>query len=72
MRIVDVRATPVYVPMRHPLRWSFGVEPGMNRVIVEIDREQLDRYHRLYVERGDRDEFQDEARTGWRPHLPLW
>src|SRR5947208_3090665 len=25
MKIVDVRATPVYVPMRHPLRWSFGV-----------------------------------------------
>ena len=36
MKIVDVRATPVYVPMHHPLRWSFGVEPGMTRVIVEL------------------------------------
>jgi glucarate dehydratase len=36
MKIVDVRATPVYVPMHHPLRWSFGVEPGMTRTIVEL------------------------------------
>jgi L-alanine-DL-glutamate epimerase-like enolase superfamily enzyme len=34
--ITGVRATPVYVPMRHPLRWSFGVEPGLTRVIVEV------------------------------------
>lgn len=36
MKIVDIRATPVYVPMRHPLRWSFGVEHGLTRVIVEL------------------------------------
>lgn len=36
MKIVDVRATPVYVPMHHPLRWSFGVEPGLTRTIVEL------------------------------------
>jgi glucarate dehydratase len=36
MKIVDIRATPVYVPMHHPLRWSFGIEPGMTRVIVEL------------------------------------
>jgi glucarate dehydratase len=36
MKIIDVRATPVYVPMHHPLRWSFGVEPGMTRTIVEL------------------------------------
>src|SRR4051794_4041827 len=36
MKIVDIRATPVYVPMRHPLRWSFGVEPGLTRVLVEL------------------------------------
>ncbi len=36
MRITGVRATPVYVPMHHPLRWSFGVEPGLTRVIVEV------------------------------------
>jgi len=36
VKIVDVRVTPVYVPMHHPLRWSFGVEPGMTRTIVEL------------------------------------
>ncbi len=36
MKITGVRATPVYVPMNHPLRWSFGVEPGLTRVIVEL------------------------------------
>ena len=43
--------------------------PGLG---VELDPDELDRYHRLYLEVGDRDEFQDEARAGWRPHLPLW
>ncbi len=36
MKITDIRATPVYVPMHHPLRWSFGVETGMTRVVVEL------------------------------------
>jgi glucarate dehydratase len=43
--------------------------PGLG---VELDRDQLDRFHRLYVERGDRDEFQDEQRRDWRAYLPLW
>jgi glucarate dehydratase len=43
--------------------------PGLG---VELDRDQLARYHQLYLEQGDRDEFQDEVRSGWRPHLPLW
>jgi glucarate dehydratase len=36
MRIVDVRATPVFVPMHHPLRASLGIEVGLTRVIVEL------------------------------------
>jgi glucarate dehydratase len=36
VRITGVRATPVYVPMHHPLRWSFGIEPGLTRVVVEL------------------------------------
>jgi glucarate dehydratase len=36
MKITDIRATPVHIPMRHPLRWSFGVETGMTRVVVEL------------------------------------
>ncbi|MDQ1438518.1 MAG: glucarate dehydratase [Acidimicrobiaceae bacterium] len=43
--------------------------PGLG---VELDRDELERWHRLYLEVGERDEFQDEARSGWRPHLPLW
>lgn len=36
MRIVDVRATPVHVPMKHPLRWSGGTEVGTVRTMVEL------------------------------------
>jgi glucarate dehydratase len=36
MKIVDVRATPVTVPLRRPLRWSFGVEVSTTRTIVEL------------------------------------
>src|SRR3978361_2058003 len=36
VKIIDVRATPVYVPMQHPLRWSFGIELGTTRVLVEL------------------------------------
>ena len=36
MKIVDVRATPVTVPLRRPLRWSFGVETATTRTIVEL------------------------------------
>jgi glucarate dehydratase len=48
---------------------SVPAGPGLG---VELDQEQLDRFHRLYVAVGDRDEFQDEIRLGWRPYLPLW
>ena len=40
MKITDIKATPVLVPMHHPLRWSFGVETGMTRVIVEITTDE--------------------------------
>jgi glucarate dehydratase len=36
MKIVDVRATAVTVPLRRPLRWSFGVEVSTTRTIVEL------------------------------------
>ncbi len=36
MKVVDVRVTPVYVPMKHPLRWCLGVETGTTRTIVEL------------------------------------
>ncbi len=36
MKIIDVKATPIYIPMKHPLRWSMGIEPGTTRTIVEL------------------------------------
>ncbi|MEV0714335.1 enolase C-terminal domain-like protein [Asanoa sp. NPDC050611] len=36
MKIVDIRATPVTVPLKRPLRWSFGVEVSTTRVVVEL------------------------------------
>lgn len=36
MKIVDVRATPVTVPLKKPLRWSFGVETTTTRTIIEL------------------------------------
>ncbi|PSO06408.1 hypothetical protein B9Q04_16200 [Candidatus Marsarchaeota G2 archaeon BE_D] len=36
MKIVDVKAVPVTVPMEAPLRWSMGVEKGTTRTIVKI------------------------------------
>jgi glucarate dehydratase len=43
--------------------------PGLG---VELDPDALERYHRLYLERGDADEFHDQRRAGWTPYLPLW
>lgn len=43
--------------------------PGLG---VDLDREKLDRYHAMYLDRGDRDEFQDEMRGEWTANLPLW
>ena len=40
MKIVDVRATPVYVAMEAPLRWSMGVETGTVRTIIELQTDE--------------------------------
>jgi glucarate dehydratase len=36
MKIVDVRATPVFVPMEATLRWSMGIETGTTRTVIEL------------------------------------
>lgn len=36
MKIIDVRATPVTVPLVKPIRWSFGVETSTTRTVVEL------------------------------------
>lgn len=36
MKIIDLKAVAVTVPMEAPLRWSLGVEVGTTRTIVEV------------------------------------
>jgi len=36
MKVIDIRATPVLVPLEAPLRWSMGVETGTTRAIIEV------------------------------------
>lgn len=43
--------------------------PGLG---VDLDQQKMDRFHNLYLDHGERDEFQDEARSNWRAYLPLW
>lgn len=43
--------------------------PGLG---VEIDREKLEKYHRLYKERGEVNEFYDPKRPSWVPALPIF
>lgn len=39
MKIVDVTATPVVVPLKRPLRWSFGIETTTVRTVVQVTTE---------------------------------
>jgi glucarate dehydratase len=36
MKITDISATPVTVPMEAPLRWSMGIETGTTRSIIRL------------------------------------
>jgi glucarate dehydratase len=40
VNIIDVKATPVFVPMEAPLRWSMGVETGTVRTIIELQTDE--------------------------------
>ena len=40
MKIVDVRLTPVSVPVQAPLRYSTGADAAIHRLIVEIDTDE--------------------------------
>jgi glucarate dehydratase len=43
--------------------------PGLG---VELDRDQLDRYHRYFLDHQEVNEFYDPKRPGWVPSLPLF
>jgi glucarate dehydratase len=36
MKVIDIKITPVTVPMEAPLRWSMGVETGTTRGIIQV------------------------------------
>jgi glucarate dehydratase len=40
LKITDVTATPVTIPMEAPLRWSMGVETGTTRTILRLHTDQ--------------------------------
>ncbi len=40
MKITDIKATPVTIPMEAPLRWSMGIETGTTRTIVEVHTDE--------------------------------
>ncbi len=37
MKIKDITAIPVTVPMEAPLRWSMGIETGTTRTIIRLE-----------------------------------
>jgi hypothetical protein len=39
---------------------------------VELDPEKVEKYHRLYLEQGQVNEFYDTRRPGWVPALPIF
>jgi glucarate dehydratase len=43
--------------------------PGLG---VEVDWDQVQKYHRLYLKEGAVNEFYDRRRPGWVPALPLF
>jgi glucarate dehydratase len=43
--------------------------PGLG---VSLDEEKVEKYHRVYQERGDLNEFLDPKRPSWVPNLPIF
>src|ERR1022692_2970520 len=40
MKITDIVATPVTIPLEAPLRWSMGVETGTTRTIIRLQTDE--------------------------------
>jgi glucarate dehydratase len=65
-QVGDVIAEPFQIRDGH---MDVPSAPGLG---VELDPEQVDRWHRVYLESGSANEFYDSVRPGWVPALPLW
>jgi glucarate dehydratase len=57
-----------------PFRYHEGCfdVPGGPGLGVEVDWDQVEKYHRLYRERGQVNEFYDSRRPRWVPALPIF
>ncbi len=40
MRITEIRATPVNIPLEAPYVWSYGALPGFSKTIIEIETDE--------------------------------
>jgi len=40
MKITDIRATPVTIPMDIPFFWSVGLYPGTSKTIIEVETDE--------------------------------
>jgi len=56
---VEIRAGHIEVPQ----------EPGLG---VDLDPDEVERYHRVYLERGAVNEFYDPRRPDWVPAIPIF
>jgi glucarate dehydratase len=65
-QVADIITTPF-----HYEAGFFQVPTGYG-LGVEIDWDQVDKYHRLYEAAGQVNEFYDSQRPGWVPALPLF
>ena len=50
-------------------RLAVPTGPGLG---VELDPDRLTYFHKQFLEHGERDEFKDDTRSGWKAFLPLW
>lgn len=57
-----------------PFRYDNGcfAVPGGPGLGVELDRDQVEKYHRLYLSQGQVNEFYDPYRPTWVPALPIF
>lgn len=56
---IEIRAGHIEVPQ----------EPGLG---VDLDPDEVERYHRVYLERGAVNEFYDPRRPDWVPAIPIF
>jgi len=65
-QVGDVLTAPIEIRDGHI---EVPQAPGLG---VELDPDEVERYHRLYLESGAVNEFYDQQRPGWVPAIPIF